>query len=97
MVNTEGLRFGLVYDIGDNHVRYSGKGGLRFLQISNLCVEKVKILKQLSTCFHFSCITLFLDHFFASDSQLKIKICMLSMYLGVKIKDLKKRELFHHY
>ena len=52
-VNTKSLRFGLVYDIGDNHVRYSGKGGLRFLQISNLCVEKVKNLKQLSTGFHF--------------------------------------------
>ena len=48
MVNTKSLRFCLVYDIGDNHVRYSGKEGLWFLQISNFSVEKVKIFKQLS-------------------------------------------------
>ena len=36
MVNTKSLRFGLVYDIGDNHVRYSGKGGLIFLPISRV-------------------------------------------------------------
>ena len=83
MVNTKSLRFGLVYDIGDNHVRYSGKGGLIFLQISNLYVVKVKLLKQLTTCFIFSCIKLLLDNFFASETQLKIKICMFSMYLRV--------------
>ena len=58
--------------------------------------KKWKFWNNFQPVFIFSCITLLLDHFFASETQLKIKICMLSMYLGVKIKDLKKRELFHH-